>query len=447
MFVFSLFGMNTVVYIMARFTGLNYSRKWSILVWEIFWCFRYFGFSLYLSTYLADRYSQETWFQWLFIIACLVNIIVGILMIRLLFAGDLRKNLMLWLFVECLVSAAGLFPVVLVWGDQHIMDKPFNFWDPRELFIFIYYPLFLLGTWKLLNMGESWIMRFRKWKPKHTRIIDFMIVAYMIMGFFSNIGFVLTRGNVGILIFSIFAAIFLYILWAFFLQKEQKRALDTNQEMLRQEAMLQNYYKQISAQSSKIYHFNSEIQHSLDNLVKTLSKHDEEMPDDQEAANLLKLARDYRQKLEDHYQEITLSKYSGDPAVNDLLVSYEEAFRNLGVSVLYSFQRYHRPKGIKSGKIEALLAFLLDGAKEQYVKQDNTFSDRERDKTSASEDAGQVFLQGGLAGERLILSCQYQGQEPSGKSKRKLNKIIRQLGGDCTIFQKDHDVKIIVGVG
>ena len=448
MILFTLFGLTTVFLIVGRISGLRFGWKHSLLAWLLFWCVRFLGFTLYISTYLPVQYSEETWFQWVFIIASLFNIVLGVFIIWLFFGGDLRKNLRLWLLMEILVSAAGLFPVVLVWGDAHIMNKPFNFHDPREFFIFIYYPLFMIGIWKLLNLTESWLDRFRNWQPGHTIIVDLVIGLYFTMGFFSNIGFVLTRGNVGMLGFSILAAIFLYILWALFLQKEHAKALDENRELIRQEAMLKNYYQQLNTQSSKIHHFNSEIRHSLDALMKTLTNPDEVPAEEKEADHHLRaLAENYRQKLESHYRELTLSKYSSDPAVNDLLVSYEEKFRSLGVSVFYSFHRYRKPEGIKSSEIDSLLQFLLDEATEQYASQCKDNPASEEAASLSSEKNKQVFLQGGMTGDRLIISCEYQGQPLSGKKKIKLYQILRQMQADETFHVKEGNVKIIVGIG
>ena len=112
----SLIGFFVIYFILERTAGLRYGRAFSLFLWSLVWMYRYFGVSLYVSTYLARDHMGDLWFEEFLLLLMLINIGIGISAIALVFKGNLQKNLIVEMIFEITYSLAYFMGMMVVYS-------------------------------------------------------------------------------------------------------------------------------------------------------------------------------------------------------------------------------------------------------------------------------------------------------------------------------------------
>ena len=89
------FGFFIIYTVLGKTAGLRSGLRTVVFVVGAFWIFRYFGITLYFSTYLAEMHSGEAWFESILALLMILNVWLGIIVIVICFKGNLLKNLLL----------------------------------------------------------------------------------------------------------------------------------------------------------------------------------------------------------------------------------------------------------------------------------------------------------------------------------------------------------------
>jgi len=438
----SLFGWSLVNIVLAKTVGFRFGKWVSVFVLTITWIIRFFGFSYYILTYLASKHGSESWFAGLMGLATVLNTFYGIAMFGILYRGNLQKNLILELLLEVLVVMVYLIVLTL-------QPSAFRTNDMGEWLLLVSFLLFLVF---MMRYGLPWFKRYASWEPKHPIILNLVLIGYLMAGMYSNLSFAFSKTYYYIIIFAPAALFGFAYLWVAFFYEERKKAVKVNHELVRYEAALKNHYQQIIMQSTKCNRYNTEIRETIEALAERMTDVERRNPVDEitretdeieidniqkvyvrnEQQNMKELAEAYLDDLEQHYRQISVSRFSNDIRMNEMLVAFEDKCRKNQVSAQFGFSHYQKPVRVEQDDIEALLTFVFDRALERCK--------------GCGEGMDRLFFRGGITGNELVVSCEYYGESPSTAERRKLRHLCRKMKADMMIRKEPDTVKIIVGM-
>lgn len=429
--IISLSGFLMMSIVLERTAGFRFGKIKSIVFIFCVWFIRFFGFQIYIQTWLRQLYEGEKWYLLLLSRVSAFNILYGIMFIAICFQGNLLKNLLAASVMEMIFAGAMLCPLVLIYRASSQSFYMYGPWEPRDIMILLAVLAILLA---LIHYVDPWLERYKRWEPKHPAILAVVLAVYFIQAIFNNIHYALSSGGVGAELFLTMAFLVILWMWIAFFFKEKEEARELNRSLLRHETALKNHYERVLTQSTKINRYNQEIRKAMEVLMAKLlpdgTNETAEPFSDPEEDKMYRLARSYLQSLEDHYQEITVSRYSQDLEMNELLEAYIVRFRNLDLPLYYHFHRYIRPSEVSEEDMEKVLSFMLDSAIAGHEDSENN----------------DTILQAGMNGEMLIISCEYSGNEPSKRERRAFRHILRRINADSNISTNQGRSKIIVGL-
>jgi len=436
----SLFGMFVVYYLVYRTSSFRFGPAISVLVMAILWLLRYFGFTIYVSKYLSGKYSGEEWFLTLTSIMSMLIIFLGIFLIALIYKGNLLKNLLMTCITELFVSMIFLMPGAIL-SKEPQLERNFliNGWTPTEVVLIILLFILCILT---ANRMSPWLERYRNWEPKHPAVLVVILALYFIVGMFSNIRYAMQGGKTQVLIFIPLVVFVLAFLMFGYFNNEWVKEIQKRNELQRYEESIMKHYQQLMIQSVRIEHYNKDIRQAIEDLTekilqaesghpssRVLVKDGELMAED--TRNTKNLAKEYLGRLEEEYSGISFSKYSEDIWLNEFLTEYEQRFSALNVPVRIFFFPDKRPEGLGQQDCEDIMKMLFDEALAGYasgtVSEDSLFS-----------------LLGGRSGPMTILSCEYDGNLPSGQRKRKMIRLAKKMKNDIEMEEKNGRAKIIL---
>ena len=259
----SLFGLPSVFLIMGMVSGFRYSFRTSVIIGTIMWCLRYFGLTLYVSTYLGGKYAEEIWFGRLMIILTVLNTLLGVAGIAVLFEGSLRKNLLLMVLLEIILTVFYVSAFTLLSGDT---KNGLSLMGTARLSDLLIVPCFFVFYFLAKRFVGSWMKRYRNWEPGNTLFIDLVLMAYFLIGIQNSTSYATSRGNPGLLILTMACIMVIGYLWAGLFYKENKKAELVRQKMLRYEHALKIHSQQVIEQSLKMNRYHSGIKKAMEAL-------------------------------------------------------------------------------------------------------------------------------------------------------------------------------------
>ena len=434
----SLFGLPSVFLLMGMASGFRYSFRTSVIIGTIMWCVRYFGLTLFVSTYLGSKYAEEIWFGRLMIILTVLNTLLGVAGIALLFEGSLRKNLLLMIALEIVLTMFYVSAFTLISGDMKNGLSLMGTAKPSDILIV---PCFFVFYFLAKRFAGSWVKRYRNWKPGNTLLIDLVLMAYFLIGIQNNTSFATSRGDPGLLVQTVGCIMITGYLWVGLFYKEQKKAEMVRQKLLRYEHALKVHSQQVIEQSLKMNRYHSGIKKSMEALSDRVLQMETGKPEpgtDEEKnsfeagnrSEMKNLARTYMEGLEQHYREITISKYSDDVSLNEILVACEKRFVARNIPVQIHFHHFRRPDNLSEDDLEQVLNWIADQVITQYTDTGDTYT----------------VLQGGMIKRELVIACQYPGCIPSGADQRKLRRMLKPMHADMYLNSEDGQVNLTIGI-
>lgn len=442
--IFSSMAFLILFAIMAKTSDFRFNRKTTIAIFVPIWALRYFGLTLYLSKYLAEKYGEEVWFARLLVIVTFLNIFIGVGWILLLFTGNRLKNVLTMCLLEFSISVFALIPMILWPGQKGGMvdiDAPPDIRDLATLLSFFLYYI-IVAKW-----GEPWLKRYKSWEPKHPLLVNLFLLAYFLIGMQNNIYYALSHGDTGLLFFMTLTVLTILYIWTAFFYKEKIKNERIHQELIRYDHALKIHSREIIAQSARIHHYHGHIKKVIEALSDKIKSQSSEIGRDHGEPvaesvicrdEMESLAQSYLEGLENHYREITVSKYSNHVGMNESLVSIEEKFQSSGIQAQIQFHHFQIPDGLWEKDLMDLIDQVADVIVRACPYQKEMASDQD------------VILQGGVLGQEMILSFQYPGDSPSdrpsGQEERRLRKLCRRMKADMDIKEEAGMVKIVVGI-
>ena len=438
--VFSSLAFLILFAVMAKTSDFRFNRKTTIAIFLPVWALRYFGLTLYISKYLAGKYGEEAWFARLLVIATFLNIFIGVGWILLLFTGNRLKNVLTMCLLEFSISVFALIPMILWPGQKGGMvdiDAPPDIRDLATILCFCLYYI-IVAKW-----GEPWLKRYRSWQPKHPLLINLFLLAYFLLGMQNNIYYALSHGDTELLFFMMLTVLTILYMWTAFFYKEKIKSERIHQELIRYDYALKIHSREILAQSARIHRYHGHIKKVMEALSDKIKSQSSETGRNQGEPiaepvigrdEMESLAQSYLKGLENHYREITVSKYSDNVGMNEFLVSLEEKFRALGIQAQVQFHHFEIPDGLWENDLIDLIDQVAEGIVRDCTSGTETISDRN------------VILQGGVLGQEMILSFQYPGDAPSGREERRLRRLVRRMKADMDIKEEAGMVKMVIGI-
>lgn len=419
-------------YILGRTAGFRYNKKTSLLILILLWSFRYFGISLFVSSYLAGKYSGNQLFDRMLPLILIFSSWTGIVTIIFLYKGNALKNLFLDLTMEMIYSISYAIGILVL--SPGTSPAGLNYKDLTMIrgLILISYCLFIsiVIAKKILPLA----IKFSKWEPAHPMAIAMAIAVFYIMGTASNITYAISSGKLGLIIFLSALILSLAYLWVSFFHNEKMKAMLVRHELIRHEDSLKKHYQQILIQSSRIGHYNAEITRTIDGLLERAGGEDNNTKEQSQS-----LVRDYLKRLEAEYNSISVSKYSDNVRLNEILLTLEKEFQNRSIPVQFRFHDLKNAVSIRDYDIESLLSDLADVIFTHY--------EGPEDKEHNSETAEDLtVLQGGITRGELILSGEYPGREMSRKEISGLRRRYRRMKAGISILKEREKIKIIIGI-
>ena len=434
----SLFGLPSVFLIIGMVSGFRYSFRTSVIIGTIMWCLRYFGLTLFVSTYLGSRYAEEIWFGRLMIILTVLNTLLGVAGIAVLFEGSLRKNLLLMVLLEIILTFFYVSAITLLSGDT---KNGLSLMGTAKLSDILIVPCFFVFYYFAKRFVGNWMKRYRNWEPGNTLLIDLVLMGYFLIGIQNVTSFATSGGDPGLLILTIGCIMITGYLWVGFFYKERKKVEMIRQKLLRYEHALKVHSQQVIEQSLKMNRYHSGIKKAMealsDRILQMEAGESASVTDKAnrafEAGNrseMVDLAQTYMAGLEQHYREITISKYSDDVSLNEMLVACEKRFDDRNIPVQIQFHHFQLPDNLSEDDLEQVLNWIADQVIKQYRDTGDTYT----------------VLQGGMIKRELVLSCQYPGSLPSRPDQRKLRRLLKPMHADMYINNEDGQVNLTIGI-
>ena len=442
--LFSLCGFIMMGVLLIKTAGCKHSLPVTWIAWIIAWCVRYFGFSLYVSNYLAGKYQGEVWFSTLFLLLNAANLCLGIVVIAFLYEGSLQKNLVTAMIAEVIYTFWDyiilLFFSLLLEGTFSI--KMMNENKPVYLLISI---ITTVWIYFLLHYGGFLLERYARWNTKHPIMVNIFLMAYMILGMISNVRFAATRGDIGFVMFCVLMILGFSYLWYDYLYMERVEEKKRHADLIYREKSLRRHYKNVMEQAAKVNSYNQEVQGMIGQLVGRVIAMEK---DPNAEGKGMELAARYLSILQKQYDELSVSKYCEDYQMDHMLSYYEERFRNMGIKAEFLFQNYYAPAGTVQRDIEEILRWMLDGIIEGIV------SDSQRDRVDPllkDIRPQRLMLHGGVTGEELILSCETHAVDSRNGGFKKpevkrIRKLLKNMKADIGVDVYKDGFKIIVGI-
>jgi len=417
---------------LEKAAGFRIKRRYAILMLAAFWSCRYFGLSLFFSTYLAGIYSGQSWFESMLSLLMVFNVWIGIIVISLVYNGDLLKKLFLEMLFE--LTYAVLYVIGLYALSIGVSPDQLNimYMEPYKILILSVYAILI--TFGIIRYGIPLAKRYMEREPGYPIAILMILLVYYIAGSMNSISFAISRGNTGSRMHIYALILSLSYLWMSFFHTEKMKAMMSNYDLIRHEAALKSYYQQALMQSARIHRYNIEIREAIDTILEKAEKRAKEETDSLKTEIFV---RDYLNKLEQEYSDLTVSKYSDDVRTNDLLMSVEDRFHQRQIPVQLRFHGFRKPVNLADKDMDDLLHGLCDEILGHY--------DTDRSEC-LGENNNPVILQGGITVREMILSGQYPGAMPSDKAIRKMKSEFRRLRADISCIKESDAVKIIIGV-
>ena len=436
----SLFGMSVVYYLVYKTSGFRFGPGVSVLIMAVLWSLRYFGFTIFVSKYLSQKYSGEDWFITVTSILSLLIIFLGVFLIALIYRGNLLKNLLMTGLTELFVSMIFLMPGAILSREPQL-ERNFllNGWTPTEVVLIILLFIFCIVAADRLS---PWLKRYSNWEPRYPAVLVGVLAVYFGVGMFSNIHYAVQGGKTQALLFIPLVILVLAFLMFGYFNNDWMKEIKKRNELQRYEESLMKHYRQLMIQSVRIDRYNKEIRQTIEDLTEKIIRMESENPSSpaegtdgesmsEYTRNTKNLAKEYLNRLEEEYSGLSFSRYSDDIWLNEFLTEYEQRFSELNVPVRFFLFPDKKPGGLTQQDCEDLMRILFDDVLAGYssgtVTEDSLFS-----------------LLGGRTGSTDILSCEYDGKLPAVKVKRKILRLAKKMKLDIEMVENKGKTKIIM---
>ena len=429
--IFAAGGLAAVFIILSWTAGLKYGKKWSAAVYFLTLVpFRIFFMQMFVQTYLGSLYKGRDWYAVLLLTTDLTVILIGILVIRVLFRGSLRKNL----FTELLIEIGFVFLIDL---PLHFLFIRFLGHEEKTITEFEVYDL-IIPFWMSIILliifiwGKPVLRRYRNWEVRYPLLLDFCLVIYFGLSVISNIAMVMNGGYRNYLIYTAaMAAVFSY-LWYDHFHLGRMKELARNAELAGQEKALKIRYEQTLIQTARINQYNTEIREAISRLLKKTGQIREDtasgnstlpVSSGESSFNARKAGYQYLENLRKHYDDLSVSRYCTDPVLDQFLGQAELELKACGVEPVFMFHDYHTPTGINQQDVNEYLSWMISGIQKNI-------------------GGGRFFLRGGIRGGNLILSCEAEGGYYMAPPEKDIRKLRRRTKADVNVRVN----KIVVGI-
>lgn len=436
----SLFGMILIYYVLYKTADFRYGPSISLMIMVLLWSFRYFGYGIYVSKYLSRKYSEEEWFLNLTSILSMLIVFLGIFLIALIYKGNLLKNLLMTSLSEIFVSMIFLMPGAILSKDPHL-ERSFmrNSRTPLEIFFII---LIFILCFFAVNRIEPLLERYRNWEPKHPVFLTGLLALYYIFGMISNIRFAMVGGKTHALLFVPLVILILAFLMFGFYNNEWIKRIKKRNELQRYEESIMKHYHHLMIQSVRVDRYNQDIRQAIADLTEKVIRFESENQSAEDSSrkkenmteytrNTNNLAREYLNRLEQEYAGLSFSRYSDNIMMNEFLTEYEEKFLKLNVPVRFFLFPDKKPVGVNQQDIDDLLRMIFDKALEEY-------------SSGTVTDASLFSLMGGCTGSVQVLSCEYDGNKPTGAVRRNILRQAKMMHLDIEMEENNGRTKIIM---
>ena len=210
--LFNITGFIFVFIVLYKTVGIRYKLSTTIFVYTLLWVYRCFVFSVFIVNYLSDIYENELWYRNLLNISNIFVTVLGIIYVKILFKGNLLKNLLLFIGAELgmtFLLRVITFGISLFW-PSYDNQAMINHFEIQDLLI----PFFILMAGLLFWIyGDRFSASFRNWEPAHPVLLQLVLGSYLIFGMFTNLalavidnfeknGFIIYYGLMILMLFS-----------------------------------------------------------------------------------------------------------------------------------------------------------------------------------------------------------------------------------------------------
>ncbi|MBQ9156233.1 MAG: hypothetical protein IJ137_05585 [Eubacterium sp.] len=413
----SLCGFIIIGVLLEETSEKRYNKIVTWVTWMAGWSLRYFGFSLFVSNYLAKLYQDEMWFSVLFLFLNIWNAWLGMVLITVLFRGSLVKNMVTVLATEVVFTMLTSLPMILlnwIFYGQAVF-KWRDYMTPLVWLI----PLESLLIYRLIKTRfNDYLKAYACWESSHPLLMNLFVAGYLVMGMISNISFA-KKGVMTTLLFILMVVLCFGYFWYDYLNAEWIREESRHLELLYREKSMRLHYDHAVETGGKIREYNREIRESLEQLMTRVKKED---------------AAHYLAQMQKRYDELFDKEYYKDYQINQMLLHYEKECRELGIQTAYYLQTVP-PDFISSRDMGELLRWLLEG----MIK-----------GLRAGGNGMTLLLQAGITGNELIISCQARGRGrmtfSRGYDIRTSRRLLKKLHADVSVKNEAEGVRVIIGV-
>ncbi|MBR5047726.1 MAG: hypothetical protein IKX76_05770, partial [Eubacterium sp.] len=390
-----------------------------------------------VSAYLGELYGSHTWYAILLCLSNILTTVLGLIYISHFFPGDLPKNLLLFFAVEILYSLVTMINMQL--GEQAIFGKNSQALllskdAPPPLYLVLLVNLLAIAV--LYYCGRGLLKNYKGWEPRHPGLLYVLIVFYLLLGLLSNI-YMALASSFTVIALQIFAVAFLIILmyfWYDVLRIIRLREMTRHRELVVQEQSMKLYYENTLHQSALIDQYSREIRDMMEKLMKKVSGQDQ----------MRSSIQGYLDVLQEQYDTLSVSRYCDDYLLDQYLNQSGQMIREAGYEPVILFQEYRTPEGVLVEDVMGYINWMLSPVYMRKLESVPQISSVSPKATDALPD--KIFLQGGIGGKTLILSCRIEDGQLKAPSMSKIRRLKKRTRADVDITRETDKLNIVVGI-
>ncbi len=443
--LFNSSGFIFVFIILYKTVGIRHKLSTTVFAYALLWFFRCFVFSMFIVNYLSDIYDNELWYHNLLNASNILVTVMGILFIKILFKGNLSKNLLLFIGAE--LGVTFLLRVITfgisLFCPSYDNQAMINHFEIQDWFI----PFFIfLACFLFWRYGGPFSDLYRDWEPTHPVLLQVVLGSYMVFGIFTNLALALIDNfeEKGFIIFyaSMIIILLLYY-WVDYYHLTKLRESARHRELLRQESALIAYYEESLKQASRINQFQEEIR---DMMVRLMDKEEEKEDLDQ-------MIHEYLDELKEQRDSLSVMRYCSDYTLDQFLAFHVKRLSDIGYVTTMHFQDYYTPPGIMVTDVIEILHWMTTGILPEVAVSDPNSKVRGTQEIAGPSNSspekhikGRITYQGGVIGQMLILHCEAEGEGVRVPQISHIRHIKKRIKVDIDLAAEPGKIRALAGL-